>query len=129
MSQVKFYGLRESLEGRKAQISDAVHAVVMEVLGLPASKRAHRFFPLDEEDFFMPEGRTAAYLIIEILMMTGRTTETRKRLVRRLYEELERSVGLAPVDVEICILESLPENWGFRGIHGDEAALPYEVRR
>lgn len=129
MSQVKFYGLRGSLEGKKQAISEATHGVVMEVLGLPAGKRAHRFFPLEREDFVMPEGRSDAYLIIEVFMMTGRTAETRKRLVRRLYEALAESPGLDPVDVEICIVESPPENWGFRGLHGDEARLPYEVRR
>lgn len=129
MSQIKFYGLRASLEGKRKLISDATHGVVMEVLGLPAGKRAHRFIALEEEDFFMPEGRSSAYLIVEIMMMTGRTTETRKRLVRRLYEELGKSPGLSPVDVEVCIIESAPENWGFRGMHGDEASLPYEVRR
>jgi phenylpyruvate tautomerase PptA (4-oxalocrotonate tautomerase family) len=129
MAQVKVYGLRKSLEGRKQVVSDAIHSVVMEVLGLPAGKRAHRFFPLEADDFFMPDGRSEAYVIIEVLVMTGRTQETRKRLVRRLYDELEKCAGLPPVDVEICIIESPPENWGFRGLHGDEAKLPYEVRR
>jgi phenylpyruvate tautomerase PptA (4-oxalocrotonate tautomerase family) len=129
MSQVKIYGLARRLAGRKQLISDAVHGVVMEVLGLPPGKRAHRFFPLAEDDFFIPDGRSDSYVIIEVLMISGRTQETRKRLVRRIYEELEKCAGLSPVDVEICILESPPENWGFRGLHGDEATLPYEVRR
>jgi phenylpyruvate tautomerase PptA (4-oxalocrotonate tautomerase family) len=129
MSQVKFFGLRESLNDKKRDISDAVHAVVMEVLGLPATKRAHRFFPLEEADFFMPEARSSSYLIVEIMMMSGRTKETRKRLVRRLYEALESRAGISAVDLEICIIESPPENWGFRGLHGDEAQLPYKVQR
>jgi len=129
MAQLKFYGLRPSLMGKKQAISNAAHGVVMEVLGLPAGKRAHRFFPLEQDDFFMPEGRSEAYLIVEVVMMYGRTKETRKRLVRRLYDALAESPGLDPVDLEICIIESPPENWGFRGIHGDEAQLPYDVRR
>jgi phenylpyruvate tautomerase PptA (4-oxalocrotonate tautomerase family) len=126
---VKFYGLRAGLEGKKGLISNATHSVVMEVLGLPPGKRAHRFFPIERDDFFIPEGRSDAYLIVEIVMMSGRTKDTRKRLVRRLYEEFAKGPGLTPIDVEICIIESPPENWGFRGLHGDEAALPYEVRR
>ena len=129
MSQVKVYALRTQLEFRKSQLSDTIHACVMEVLGLPPGKRAHRFLALEPDDFFMPDGRSSAYTIVEILMMSGRTTETRKRLVRRLYERLEQDAGLAPVDVEICIIESPPENWGFRGFHGDEAQLPYPVKK
>ncbi len=126
---MKFFGLRTSLQGKKQAISDATHGAIMEVLGLPAGKRAHRFFPLEREDFFMPEGRSDAYLIVEVMMMSGRTSQTRKALVRRLYDVLLESVGLNAVDVEICIVESAPENWGFRGIHGDEAQLPYQVNR
>jgi len=129
MAQVKFFGRRSALEPRRQALSQTVHGVVMEVLGLPPGKRAHRFFPLDDADFVMPEGRSPAYTIIEVLMMSGRTVETRKRLVRRLFDALERELGLLPQDVEICLIESPPENWGFRGLHGDEAALPYDVRR
>jgi len=129
VAQVKVFGLAESLVGKKQAISDALHGVVMDVLGLPLSKRAHRFFPLQDDDFFMPAGRSPSYLIVEILMMSGRTVETRKRLVRSLYETFESSLGISPVDLEICLIESPPENWGFRGLHGDEAILPYDVRR
>jgi hypothetical protein len=37
-------------------------------------------------------------------------------------------VGIAAQDVEIVIYEAPAENWGFRGLHGDEAALSYKVR-
>ena len=37
-------------------------------------------------------------------------------------------VGIAPQDVEICIQESPACNWGFRGLHGDEATLNYFVK-
>ncbi len=129
MAQVKIYGLKSHLSDKRSVLSNAIHACVMEVLGLPETKRAHRFFQLAEEDFFMPEGRSTAYTILEIVLMSGRAKETKKRLVRRLYEELEAKAKLSPVDLEICLIESPPENWGFRGVHGDEAELPYAVRR
>ena len=37
-------------------------------------------------------------------------------------------VGIAPRDVEICIQESPACNWGFRGLHGDEATLNYVIK-
>lgn len=128
MAQVKIYGLRQRLVLRRELLSDVIHGVVVAVLGLPAGKKAHRFFPLEPEDFVMPEGRSADYTILEISMMSGRTVETRKRLVKELFERIHAEVGIPPVDVEICISESPPENWGFRGLHGDEAVLDYRVR-
>jgi hypothetical protein len=77
VAQVKIYALRETIAGKQLAFSDAIHAVVMQVLGVPKDKRAHRFFPLDSEDFFMPEGRSKRYTILEIMMMSGRTQETR----------------------------------------------------
>jgi hypothetical protein len=78
MAQVKVYGVAERLVPRRAALSDVIHACVVEVLGLPPEKRAHRFFPLDAEDFFMPADRTLDYTILEVLLMSGRTVETRK---------------------------------------------------
>lgn len=76
----------------------------------------------------MPEGRSDNYTIVEILMMQGRSKETKKRLIKIVFERLKRDAGIAEQDIEITILEAAPENWGFRGLHGDEASLPYDVR-
>lgn len=71
MSQVKIYGLREYLNPIKLQLSDVIHACVVEALQYPPDKRAHRFFPLDASDFFYPSGRTDRYTILEISMFEG----------------------------------------------------------
>src|SRR6478609_1022151 len=128
MAQIKFFGLAQCLRPRREQLSAVVHSCVMDVLGLPAGKRAHRFFYLEPEDFLMPEGRSDNYTILEIQMMQGRSKETKKRLVKLLFERLREDVGIAEQDVEITVLEAAPENWGFRGLHGDEASLPYAVK-
>lgn len=99
----------------------------MDALGMPEDKRAHRFIPLDSENFLMPGGRTDNYTIIEISMMSGRTKETKKRLIRLLFDHIEAEIGIQPQDIEICIYESPPENWGFRGFHGDEVQLNYKI--
>jgi len=127
MSQIKIYGLKESLAPIKQRLSDTIHACVMEALQFPANKRAHRFIGLDADDFFMPAGRTEAYVILEITMIEGRSVETKKKLVKLLFEKIEAVVGIKPMDVEICIYESPAENWGFRGMNGDEIQLNYQV--
>jgi len=104
-----------------------IHSCVMDALGMPKDKRAHRFIALAKEDFLMPGGRTEAYTIIEISMIEGRTSETKKRLIRLLFDRIQEQVGITHMDLEICIYESPACNWGFRGMHGDEIELNYEI--
>lgn len=127
MGQVKIYGVRERLDPIKPQLSDVIHSCVVDALHFPQNKRAHRFIGLAQEDFYWPEGRTDAYTIIEITMIEGRTLETRKKLIRLLFDRIQAEVGIAQQDIEICILESPAANWGFRGMHGDEVKLDYKI--
>ena len=127
MSQVKVYGLKKTIGPIRHLISEAIHHCVVETLKLPADKRFHRFILLDEEDFIFPASRSDHYLIIEIMMITGRQTETKKRLIKQLFEEISQRTGIDPTDTEVCILESPAANWGFRGMTGDEVSLTYKV--
>jgi phenylpyruvate tautomerase PptA (4-oxalocrotonate tautomerase family) len=127
MSQIKIYGVREHLKPIRESLSNVVHECVMDALQFPADKRAHRFFYMDAEDFYYPQGRSPAYTIIEIMMITGRSTAAKKQLIRCLFERIEQQLGIAPNDLEMCIIENPPENWGFRGQHGDEVKLNYQI--
>ncbi len=125
---IHIYGLATELNPIKARLSEVIHGAMQAVLGMPADKRAHRFFPMADEDFYSPGGRTRAYTVIEIKMMAGRKTETIKALIKRLFADLEIELGIAPVDVEIVVLEQPAHCWGFRGMTGDEAKLNYEIK-
>jgi 4-oxalocrotonate tautomerase family enzyme len=127
MAQVKVYGNRASLDPIKARLSDVIHSCVVEALAFPADKRAHRFFPLETEDFYYPPGRSERYTIIEISMFEGRTVETKKRLIRLLFERIGAELGVSAQDIEITITETPKHNWGFRGLPGDEIGLNYKV--
>lgn len=122
------YGIKERLNPIKAELSDVIHGCMQSVLGMPEDKRAHRFVPLERDDFYYPGGRSDAYTVIEINMMAGRKPETQKALIKSLFQEIESQLSLAPVDVEITIKEQQPYQWGFRGMTGDEANdLKYKV--
>ena len=125
---ILIYGIADKLDPIKSRLSDAIHGCMQAVLGLPEDKRAHRFIPLRREDFFYPGGRSDAYTVIEVNMIAGRTEQTKKALIKRLFAVLEAEVHLAPVDVEITIQEQPLHCWGFRGMTGDEARLDYEVK-
>ncbi|MGP4713341.1 tautomerase family protein [Psychrobacter sp. DM8] len=122
------YGIKENLNPIKAQLSEVIHGCMMSVLGLPEDKRAQRFIPMDAEDFYYPSDRSAAYTVIEINMMAGRTIATQKALIKALFKQIELELGIAPIDIEITIKEQPAHCWGFRGITGDEARdLSYKI--
>ncbi len=64
-------------------------------------------------------------------MFEGRSIETKKRLIRLLFERIQAEFAISPHDVEITITETPKHNWGFRGSTGDEIAsrLKSRVRR
>lgn len=122
------YGIKEQLNPIKAQLSKVIHGCMQSVLGLPEDKRAQRFVPLNAEDFYYPSDRSAAYTVIEINMIEGRTIATQKALIKALFMQIEAQLGIAPIDIEITIKEQPAHCWGFRGITGDEARdLSYRI--
>ena len=123
------YGIKDQLNPIKARLSDVIHQCMQSVLGMPEDKRAHRFIPMEADDFYYPGGRTDAYTVIEINMMAGRKEETKKRLIKALFREIESNLSISPVDIEITIKEQEPHCWGFRGMTGDEVQdLNYKVK-
>jgi phenylpyruvate tautomerase PptA (4-oxalocrotonate tautomerase family) len=127
MAQIKVYGCKLELAAIKQQLSDVIHGCVVDALKYPPNKRAHRFFPLEDEDFSYPAGRTRRYTIIELSMFEGRSVATKKQLIRLLFERIERELAISPQDVEITITETPKHNWGIRGLPADELELDYRV--
>ena len=127
MAQIKIYGLRSQLNPIKAKLSDTIHACVIDALQYPEDKRAHRFFPLDADDFYYPAGRTERYTIIEISMFEGRSVQTKKHLIQLLIDRISVEFGISLQDIEITISETPKHNWGLRGMPGDEVGLNYKV--
>lgn len=127
---IVIYGIKEKLNPIKAQLSDVIHGCMQSILGMPEDKRAHRFIPMEKDDFYYPGGRSDAYTVIEINMMEGREIETQKGLIKSLFKEIENQLSISPVDVEVIIKEQAPYQWGFRGMTGDEVNdLKYKIKR
>ncbi|TFF10523.1 tautomerase family protein [Cellulosimicrobium funkei] len=124
MAQVKIYGRRSVWGARRTEVSDALHDALVRAWQLPPDKRFHRFLLLDDDDLVAP--RSDAYLVVEVVCFTGRTREAKRALVAALYDVVP-ALGLTVDDVELVILESPRENWGIRGVSGDELALSYRV--
>lgn len=125
---IVIYGIKQQLDPIKARLSTVIQGCMSQVLGLPESKRAHRFIPMQKEDFYYPDGRTDAYTVIEINMMEGRKPDTLKKLIKALFADIEQQLAISNADIEIIIKQQAPHCWGFRGISGDEARdLSYSI--
>ena len=127
MPQIKVYGLRDHLEPVRERLSDAIHSCVVEALKFPPEKRAHRFFHMEKGDFYFPASASEKYTIIEVSMFEGRSTETKKKLIRLIFERVCPAADRKPNEVEVTITETPMHNWGFRGMPGDEVGLAYKV--
>jgi len=127
MSQIKIYGLKDSLKYYQAELSNAIHKAVVQALAYPVDKKFHRFIGSDQSEFIFPADRSSNYTIIEISMFEGRSVEVKKNLIRLLFKYIEQEVGIAPQDVEITIFETPKYHWGIRGQCGDQLALGYKV--
>ena len=103
-----------------------IHSCLMDALGLPADKRFQRFISLDSDDFIYPSDRTERYTILEISMFEGRSVESKKGLIRLLFERCS-ALSITKNDLEITIFETPKHNWGIRGVAGDALDLSYKV--
>jgi len=129
MSQFKVYGQRQVLVPLREALSDVLHSCAVDVLGLPADKRFHRFFPMEPADFPTPPGRTERYTIVEVLLFAGRSVATKKAFYSRLYRDFADTLQIGPADLEVTLLESPRHDWAIRGLPGDELELAYRVER
>ena len=129
MAQIKIYGERNHLRRIRSHLSQIIHAAAMDVLGLPEEKRFHRFIGLDREDFIHPPDRSPAYTIIEVSLFEGRAETTKRTFLSALMNRITDEIGIAPIDLEITLLETPRSHWGIRGRTGDELVLTYEVQR
>lgn len=99
----------------------------MSALEYPPEKKFHRFISLESSEFIYPSDRSEKYIIVEISMFEGRSIEAKKALIRGIYSNINKQTGIASQDIEITIFETPKENWGIRGMPGDELALGYKV--
>ncbi len=128
VAQFKVYGRGDVLRPVRPVLSDVLHEAAVDVLGLPAEKRFHRFFPMDAEDFPTLTGRSERYTVVEVLMFAGRSTTTKKAFYRRLFQDFEDHLGITPTDLEVAVLETPRHDWAIRGAPGDELDLTYRVQ-
>lgn len=56
-------------------------------------------FTVKEENMFFPMDRSEAFDIIGITMLAGCSSETKKRLITLLFEQIQKEVGIQSDDI------------------------------
>ncbi len=108
-------------------MSDVIHSCVVDAFKFPMDKRFHRFFPMESENFYFAPLRTDNYTIIEISIFEGRSTDAKKELISLIYNRFKTELEIDKDDIELTIFETPKQNWGIRGLPGDELLLNYNV--
>jgi len=62
---------------------------------------------------FMGMKRSADFVLIQIFLSRGRTTEAKQALYRKMTERLSASLDIRPDDVMIVLTEVGLEDWSF----------------
>lgn len=127
MGQIKIFGNKDFIKQNKETISNEIHKAVVAALKYPENKKFHRFLGLEKDDFIYPNDRSEKYLIIEISLFDGRSDEAKRTLIKEIYKNLKKALGIEEIDIEITIFETPKINWGIRGLCGDQLELNYKV--
>jgi 4-oxalocrotonate tautomerase len=115
--------VRISLQAGKPEsyrdvISRQVYEAMRETLEIPEGDRfqvitEHGDRQLVADPAFMGMQRSADFLLIQIFLSRGRSTEVKQALYRSIAERLATSPGIRPDDVMIVLTEVGLEDWSF----------------
>ena len=105
----------------KSAVLEAVHNALV-ASGVPQADRFHRVLELSDDDFRydaaypdLSTPRSGDFVLIEVLLSTGRSVKVKRKIVADLIEGLRESPGLDREDVMLVFKETLWENWSFGG--------------
>ena len=102
----------------RATIGDQVYEAMRETLHIPDGDRfqiitEHSASALIADPSFMGMQRSADFVVIQIFLSRGRTTDTKQSLYRRISERLASSPGVRPDDIFILLTEVGLDDWSF----------------
>ena len=102
----------------RAELGYQVYEAMHETLPIPDGDRfqvitEHDGTTLIADPAFMGMQRSADFVLIQIFLSRGRTTEVKQALYRRITERLTLSPGIRPDDVMIVLTEVGLEDWSF----------------
>jgi phenylpyruvate tautomerase PptA (4-oxalocrotonate tautomerase family) len=121
----------ETRRGANAEIKtallDAVHAALMFAFHIPDQDRNQRFIEHAPADFEIPPGRGERFIVVEIVAISGRSVDAKRRLYKDIVDRFEK-LGVPRGDVFIVLHDVPTENWGLRGgIPGCDIEFDFKI--
>jgi hypothetical protein len=104
MGQIKIFGLAQELNRHKDKMSEVIHSCIVDGLKFPPDKKFQRFFPMDSDNFYFPEGRTEKYTIIEVSVFEGRSTEAKKEFIGLVYKRFREQLDILRMILKLQFL-------------------------
>lgn len=102
----------------RSAISNHIYEAMRETLGIPDGDRfqiitEHAPGQLVADPSFMGMQRSADFVLVQVFLSRGRTTETKQALYRSIVQRLAKSPGIRPDDVMIVLTEVGLDDWSF----------------
>jgi phenylpyruvate tautomerase PptA (4-oxalocrotonate tautomerase family) len=101
----------------QAEIEDfceAVHRAVVEALKVPETDRQIVYTDHTRDRFLSPPGKTDLYTLVEVVLFSGRSLDTKRAFYRAVVANLGE-LGVPASEIFIVLNEQPRENWGIRG--------------
>ncbi|AET60957.1 4-oxalocrotonate tautomerase [Paenibacillus terrae HPL-003] len=111
-----------TLEGRsseaKARIKEVVSQTIVDKLHVPENDRFLIIEEHNQENFsFDPNcldiERSDGFLIVQIILNAGRSSEVKKEFYAALAEQLHQQCNIRTEDVFINLIEVTKDNWSY----------------
>lgn len=102
----------------RTEVSNQVYQAMRETLDIPDGDRfqvitEHSGGTLVADPNFMGMTRSSDFILIQIFLSRGRTTEAKQALYRAVAQRLATSPGIRPEDVMIVLTEVGLDDWSF----------------
>ena len=116
---------------QRRSLGDAVHRALVEAIGIPAADRFQVITEHEANELVYDRGylgirRSDGIVVIQITLSSGRTLEQKRKLYRRITENLAY-LDVRAEDVLVNLVETAWENWSF-GL-GEASYAPAEKAR
>lgn len=112
-------------------LGDAVQAALVETMGVPERDRfqvinQHQPGGLVFDRAYLDIPRSDRFVVVQVTLSAGRSTEVKQAFYRRLADLLHERVGVSTDDVAICLVENAREDWSFGRGEASYVVLPRE---
>jgi 4-oxalocrotonate tautomerase len=107
----------KSAEYRRA-VADAVYEAMRETINVPDKDRFEIISEHDAANFvydrsYLGIERSDDFVVVQIALRRGRSTEAKQALYRRIAERLRESPGIRAEDVFVTLVENGLDDWSF----------------